>query len=346
MSSTPIVPITNSTLDDVEIRKRIATDINHRLVLQPQQQAAEEEARQALEEAKMSRMSIKEVKRYKEEQKKKLKEKEKIEKEQAKKKMQEQEAIRQLPLPQQKENYIRVGVQRLINRVDELKLVLFRVKNDGNCQFRAISHQLFGTDVFHDLCRYHIVSYMKKRRHDKFDFYFESPAHADKYYQEMGQLGTWGDELTLRAASDSLCTNIHVISSAERNFYITYRPDSDAPPPPSFLIDVVQVKELRRRQKLEARRKGEEAILSPATMTGCRMRTAAPPPRWTKERTTRTLCTHPRRPVRKRKILSQWPARIPLPLFCSDGRPMCLYRRRKEKTAKKYRSRTPPRRKR
>ncbi|KAG5482066.1 hypothetical protein LSCM1_05782 [Leishmania martiniquensis] len=150
----------------------------------------------------------------------------------------------------EREQIIRVGVQRLYQRLNELHLVVHHVQNDGNCQFRAISHQLFGNEDYHDIIRSQIVSYMRSARAQCFDHYFESHAHADAYYDNLAKSGTWGDELSLRAASDCLYVNIHVLSSEERNCYITYRPSSDrAVSAPSFLVDVWKLRERRRAER-------------------------------------------------------------------------------------------------
>ncbi|CBZ25321.1 conserved hypothetical protein [Leishmania mexicana MHOM/GT/2001/U1103] len=151
---------------------------------------------------------------------------------------------------QAREQIIRVGVQRLYQRLNELRLVVYRVRNDGNCQFRAISHQLLGNEDYHDIIRSQIVSYMRAARARSFDYYFESPAHADVYYNNLAKSGSWGDELSLRAASDCLYVNIHVLSSEERNCYITYRPSADhAVSAPSFLVDVWKLRERRRAER-------------------------------------------------------------------------------------------------
>ncbi|GET87504.1 hypothetical protein, conserved [Leishmania tarentolae] len=151
---------------------------------------------------------------------------------------------------QAREQIIRVGVQRLHQRLNELHLVVHRVRNDGNCQFRAISHQLFGNEDYHDIIRSQIVSYMRAVRAKSFDYFFESPAYADAYYNNLAKSGSWGDELSLRAASDCLYVNIHVLSSQERNCYITYRPSSEqADSAPSFLVDVWTLRERRRAER-------------------------------------------------------------------------------------------------
>ncbi|ESL05577.1 hypothetical protein TRSC58_06769 [Trypanosoma rangeli SC58] len=146
-----------------------------------------------------------------------------------------------------REQFINCGLQRLRRRLDELQLLEHRVKNDGNCQFRAVAQQLLGSEELHEIVRVHIVTYMKGAR-DRFDCYFASKEEADQYYNSMLKNGTWGDELTLRAASDSLHVNIHVLSSEEENFYITYRPDADSHAQPVFLVDISTLRQQRHRR--------------------------------------------------------------------------------------------------
>ncbi|KAF8288701.1 putative OTU-like cysteine protease [Trypanosoma cruzi] len=146
-----------------------------------------------------------------------------------------------------REHFIRIGTQRLEKRLFELKLVEHRVKGDGNCQFRALAQQLLGSEDLHEIIRVHVLTYMKGVR-ERFDCYFANKEEADGYYGRMLKSGTWGDELTLRAASDSLHINIHVLSSEQQNFYITYHPGADSPLPPAFLVDVTTLRQQRHLQ--------------------------------------------------------------------------------------------------
>ncbi|RHW72712.1 OTU-like cysteine protease, putative [Trypanosoma equiperdum] len=144
-----------------------------------------------------------------------------------------------------REDLILLGSKRLKKRVEELRLIEHQMKDDGNCQFRAISHQIFGSQEYHELVRVHVVTYMKSVR-DSFDCFLGTTEDADHYYADMLKNGTWGDELTLRAASDSLFINIHILSSEEQNYYITYNPSPDAPTPPAFLVDVATMRQDRQ----------------------------------------------------------------------------------------------------
>lgn len=49
------------------------------------------------------------------------------------------------------------------------------------------------------------------------------------YLQKADQLGTWGDEITLRVAAEVTGIRIHVITSAEDNWYLVYE-GAEGPP--------------------------------------------------------------------------------------------------------------------
>ena len=61
-------------------------------------------------------------------------------------------------------------------------------------QFRSISHQLYNTPTWHMSVRKQAVTHMREEAE-----YFEAflGEEFETYCDEMGQDGTWGDELTL-----------------------------------------------------------------------------------------------------------------------------------------------------
>mmetsp|Transcript_5468 Transcript_5468/g.15234 ORF Transcript_5468/g.15234 Transcript_5468/m.15234 type:complete len:342 (-) Transcript_5468:191-1216(-) len=112
--------------------------------------------------------------------------------------------------------------QRLQERLSSLSLSEVEQAGDGNCQFRSISHQLYGSPSWHSQIRKKVVVHIKTNPE-----YFEGflgECLAD-YCEEMAELGSWGDELTLRAAADCLGVTIHVLTSEPENWYMVYEPE-------------------------------------------------------------------------------------------------------------------------
>jgi hypothetical protein len=83
-----------------------------------------------------------------------------------------------------------------------MRLQTVRMRDDGNCQFRALSFNLFGSEDHHQLVRDTCVAHVMSCEGD-YGKFFESLGEFDKYCREMAMSRTWGDELTLRAAADS-----------------------------------------------------------------------------------------------------------------------------------------------
>lgn len=71
--------------------------------------------------------------------------------------------------------------------------------DDGNCQFRALSSECYGTQRWHQTIRARVVDHMFQNSQD-FEIYFSNKNAFMSYLDSMKESGTWGDELTLRAA--------------------------------------------------------------------------------------------------------------------------------------------------
>lgn len=83
------------------------------------------------------------------------------------------------------------------------------VQADGNCQFRALSLQLDGTEDNHASLRARIVEQLEKEPERYKDFVYEE--YSD-YVKRVAQVGQWGDNVTLQAASDVLGKEIRVLT--------------------------------------------------------------------------------------------------------------------------------------
>jgi hypothetical protein len=92
---------------------------------------------------------------------------------------------------------------------------IIEIEGDGNCLFRAISHQLYLNEEYHEQLRHLCCEHLKKHsnRFDKFivDIKFS------EYIQEMSKNGTWADDIEIRAMEELLDRNIHIYSSNSTN---------------------------------------------------------------------------------------------------------------------------------
>lgn len=100
---------------------------------------------------------------------------------------------------------------------------------DGNCQFRACSWNLFGSEDRHKVVRQRAVDHIRATRCE-YEVFFETEASFERYLRQMARSGTWGDEITLRAIADSFVCTIHIITSVESNWYLRYDPQKDGQP--------------------------------------------------------------------------------------------------------------------
>lgn len=126
------------------------------------------------------------------------------------------------------EEKVREGKKLLSQRCSFLGLTQVEMKDDGNCQFRAISQELFGTQDHHRLVRAEVVAHMTCHS-PEYRAYF-APEEWDAYIAKMSQDGEWGDELTLRATADAFEIRIHVVTSTDQNWYLMYQPSIGCPP--------------------------------------------------------------------------------------------------------------------
>jgi hypothetical protein len=136
------------------------------------------------------------------------------------------QAIQHKPTREEK---IRDGCLLLRERIQNFKVKMDVMADDGNCQFRAIAAQLYSGDQdgWHAKVREVVVAYMHKQK-DEFSFLFEDEKEFNKYLGGMARERTWGDELTLKAASNAYNVNIHVLTSEKEHFYVCYRPDGSS----------------------------------------------------------------------------------------------------------------------
>jgi OTU domain-containing protein 5 len=79
------------------------------------------------------------------------------------------------------------------------QMQVVHVEGDGNCMFRSVSHQVYGTDTHHPMLRQATAAYMLAER-----AYFSGWVADDfgSYVARLSQNGTWGDDPELQALSE------------------------------------------------------------------------------------------------------------------------------------------------
>ena len=105
--------------------------------------------------------------------------------------------------------------QLLRRRLEERGLRENEVDGDGNCQFRAIADQLYSSSDRYAEVRTDIVEHLRSNpsRYSAF-----VPESYDAYIENMGRDGTWGDHVTLQAASNLYGLEIRVYTSYDGNW--------------------------------------------------------------------------------------------------------------------------------
>jgi len=119
--------------------------------------------------------------------------------------------------------YLHNATARLKRRMKRLNLRLEVMRGDGNCQFRALSFQLFGSQDLYEMVRERSVSYLKEYREHYEDF-LGGQEEFDHYLCQMSLNSTWGDEITLCGAANAFDLVVNVITSESANWYLQYRP--------------------------------------------------------------------------------------------------------------------------
>jgi hypothetical protein len=141
--------------------------------------------------------------------------------------------------------------QRLEQRLARLNLLVQTSAGDGNCQFRSVSEQLYGTQQHHGFVRKRAVDYIRGHP-DEYQAFLGEDFHY--YVAGMAQPGTWGDELTLRAICDTFGVVVHVVTSEQHNWYLRYNPLKLRSPAEVFLTYVAPIhyNSLRRNKTQRA----------------------------------------------------------------------------------------------
>lgn len=126
-----------------------------------------------------------------------------------------------------REDKISTGQRLMSDRLSFLKLDIMEMDDDGNCQFRAISHELFGNQNSHQYVRNKVVLYLREHC-EEYAVYVGDEEEWKAYIQSMSMIRTWGDELTLTAAAKAFNVMVNVISTEEQNWLLRYGGETPA----------------------------------------------------------------------------------------------------------------------
>jgi len=138
------------------------------------------------------------------------------------------EVIRSGHVPE-REARIAVGQERLHDRLRCMGLKEVLMADDGNCQFRAFAHQLWGSADGHLQMRRGIVQYMRAHS-ELYNFYFDGEVEFQRYLAKMDRDKEWGDEMTLKAFSDCHRAVVHLVMSTGTRWYHKISPEDDRAP--------------------------------------------------------------------------------------------------------------------
>lgn len=130
-----------------------------------------------------------------------------------------------LSISRSRESRITAGKALLNTRLRLMNMGEVQMIDDGNCLFRACSHELFGSQEYYNFVRQQAVVYMQTHP-DQYSVYCGSDAEFQKYLYNIAQDRRWGDELVIRAVCDRFAVEIAVVTSNSENCYLHYQPST------------------------------------------------------------------------------------------------------------------------
>ena len=125
-----------------------------------------------------------------------------------------------------REDAIKMAENTLDGRAHSMGMMRASVAANGDCQFEAISLELFGTVEHHAHVRQAVVTYIKQ--HEESFAEFGEPLSLRPYVRRMSKRGEWGDEFTLKGAAECFGVVVHVLVSTEGAWRHVYKPSDGA----------------------------------------------------------------------------------------------------------------------
>lgn len=136
----------------------------------------------------------------------------------------ERALLQSLTMDEAKEASMTTARDRLRIVMDKFQAKVRPVEADGNCQFRALSCQLYGDDSQHGKVRAQVVDWLTCMRQRYSDFVHEP---YDDYLKRMASSGQWGDNVTLQAACDVFRREIHILNDQPGAEHVCIHPALD-----------------------------------------------------------------------------------------------------------------------
>ncbi|EEA06734.1 OTU-like cysteine protease family protein [Cryptosporidium muris RN66] len=102
-------------------------------------------------------------------------------------------------------------------------LSIYRINSDGNCLFRAFSHQHCNDEELHELYRIKAIKYMENHS-DQFISYIDDKEDFETYCTNMLNNGTWGGHLELHSLSKAFNVNIVIYQLGQNPLIIANFP--------------------------------------------------------------------------------------------------------------------------
>lgn len=95
--------------------------------------------------------------------------------------------------------------------------------NSMHSQFRALAHQLLGTQHAHATIRAVVINQL---RYVSERYQPHVPDSYDNYLEAMARDGTWGDHVTLQAAADAYNARIVILTSYDATAFVEIQPST------------------------------------------------------------------------------------------------------------------------
>lgn len=127
-------------------------------------------------------------------------------------------AARANTTPTQSENK-ELDIESFSGLLESSGLTIRDVSNDGNCFFRAVSDQLYGTEDYHMKLRERACDYLLLHK-EHYRFFVDDEQSFEDYVSEMRNDGVWADNLELQAISMACDVNVRVHQSGKPSYDI------------------------------------------------------------------------------------------------------------------------------